>query len=48
MDNFVNLWEFATTEIYSQLKEDLPKETLEVSAYTLKLWYSLLTSASFI
>ncbi|KAF4182975.1 hypothetical protein CNMCM7927_009352 [Aspergillus lentulus] len=28
MDNFVNLWEYATTEIYAQIKEDLPKETL--------------------
>ena len=32
MDNFVNLWEYATTEIYAQIKEDLPKETLGVSA----------------
>jgi hypothetical protein len=37
MDSFVNLWEYATTEIYSQIKEDLPKESLEVSAYSLKL-----------
>jgi hypothetical protein len=33
MDNFVNLWEYATTEIYSQIKEDLPEEALGVSAY---------------
>jgi hypothetical protein len=37
MDNFVNLWEYATTEVYAQIKEDLPKETLGVSARTLKL-----------
>jgi hypothetical protein len=43
----VNLWEYATTEIYAQIKEDLPKEALGVSACTLKLLYFLLTDASF-
>lgn len=31
INNFTNLWDDAESEIYSQLKVDLPKEALEVS-----------------